>query len=81
VTKESMKGAIKWIRKESIRQSGQRIATELLNSHLYDEMLPAKFVSAARTPSFSRWSDDAILLAWQRQASGARESPSGEPAG
>jgi len=43
VTKESMKGAIKWIRKESIRQSGQRIATELLNSHLYDEMLPAKF--------------------------------------
>lgn len=43
VTKESMKGAIKWLRKESIRQSGQRIATGLLNSHLYDGMLPARF--------------------------------------
>jgi hypothetical protein len=44
-TKDSMKGAIRWLRSESINQSGRRLATTLLSGRQYDGKPPAVFFS------------------------------------
>lgn len=44
-TKDSMKGAIEWLRSESIGQSGRRLATALLSGRQYDGKPPAAFFS------------------------------------
>lgn len=42
-TKNSMKRTLEWLRGESIRQSGRKLASTLLSGRLYDGKPPAKF--------------------------------------
>lgn len=44
-TKNSMKGAVQWLRSESIGQSGRRLATAFLSGRQYDGKPPGTFFS------------------------------------